>query len=183
MNKIVLSLLIIGTIVSIAGAGTWAYFSDTEQATGNTFTAGTLDLKVNGADGTGVGHYTETNWKPGEPRNNNVVFTNAGSLNGNLSISVANIAPIADTCSLEFCNHAANLGGANFDVVITEGVTPIYSGILSSAELAAGVNVGALDASATRTLNMQATLNSGVGNDAQGDGISFDIVATLNQQV
>ena len=41
-----LSLLVIGVVAMAAGAGTIAYFSDTETSTGNTFTAGTLDLKV-----------------------------------------------------------------------------------------------------------------------------------------
>ncbi len=44
-TKILMSLLIIGlTAMAVGGAMTGAYFSDTEDSTGNTFTAGTLDL-------------------------------------------------------------------------------------------------------------------------------------------
>ena len=51
MKKITLSIAIIG-IVGVATAGmTMAYFSDTEISTGNTITAGTINLKVNGEDG------------------------------------------------------------------------------------------------------------------------------------
>jgi len=39
-------MLIIGAASMLIGAGTVAYFSDTETSTGNTFTAGTLDLKL-----------------------------------------------------------------------------------------------------------------------------------------
>jgi len=47
MNKrILISLSVIGAVAAIAVGGTIAYFSDTETSTGNTFTAGTLDLKV-----------------------------------------------------------------------------------------------------------------------------------------
>jgi predicted ribosomally synthesized peptide with SipW-like signal peptide len=47
MNKqLIISLSIIGVVAAIAIGGTIAYFSDTETSTGNTFTAGTLDLKV-----------------------------------------------------------------------------------------------------------------------------------------
>lgn len=46
MQKVLFSLLLIGVVAAMAGAGTLAYFSDTETSSGNTFTAGTLDLKV-----------------------------------------------------------------------------------------------------------------------------------------
>jgi predicted ribosomally synthesized peptide with SipW-like signal peptide len=45
-KKILISLSVIGAVAAIAVGGTIAYFSDTETSTGNTFTAGTLDLKV-----------------------------------------------------------------------------------------------------------------------------------------
>ncbi len=47
MNKsILISLSVIAAVAAIAVGGTIAYFSDTETSTGNTFTAGELDLKV-----------------------------------------------------------------------------------------------------------------------------------------
>ena len=47
MNKrILISLSVIGAVAAIAVGGTIAYFSSTQTSTGNTFTAGTLDLKV-----------------------------------------------------------------------------------------------------------------------------------------
>ena len=45
-KKILLSLSVIGAVAAIAVGGTIAYFSDTETSTGNTFTAGELDLLV-----------------------------------------------------------------------------------------------------------------------------------------
>jgi predicted ribosomally synthesized peptide with SipW-like signal peptide len=45
-KKILLSLSVIGTVAAIAIGGTIAYFSDVEESTGNTFTAGTLDLLI-----------------------------------------------------------------------------------------------------------------------------------------
>ena len=46
-TKILVSMLVIGlTAVAIGGAMTGAFFSDTETSTGNTFTAGSIDLKV-----------------------------------------------------------------------------------------------------------------------------------------
>lgn len=46
MKKILLSLLSIGAVAVVAVAATGAFFSDTETSTGNTFTAGQLDLKI-----------------------------------------------------------------------------------------------------------------------------------------
>jgi len=44
MKRILISLSIIGVVSAFAIGGTIAFFSDTETSTGNTFTAGTLDL-------------------------------------------------------------------------------------------------------------------------------------------
>ena len=46
MNKIILSLSMIAFVAAIAIVGTTAYFSDVEKSSGNTFTAGELDLKI-----------------------------------------------------------------------------------------------------------------------------------------
>jgi len=35
-------------VIGLVGGGTWAYFSDTETVSSNAFTAGTLDLNLNG---------------------------------------------------------------------------------------------------------------------------------------
>ena len=47
MRKILISLTIIGVVSAIVIGATRAYFSDTETSTGNTFSAGSLDLKIN----------------------------------------------------------------------------------------------------------------------------------------
>jgi len=46
MKKILLSVAIIGAVAAIVVGATTAYFSDTETSTGNTFTAGTIDIAV-----------------------------------------------------------------------------------------------------------------------------------------
>lgn len=46
MKKIAISLGIIGVVAAIVIGATTAYFSDTETSTGNTFTAGSIDLKI-----------------------------------------------------------------------------------------------------------------------------------------
>jgi len=63
-NPTIVSFLIIGIFASLVGAGTYAYFSDTETSTGNTVTAGVLDLYINGQD-TGTLLLGVSNLKPG----------------------------------------------------------------------------------------------------------------------
>jgi predicted ribosomally synthesized peptide with SipW-like signal peptide len=46
IRKILISLAIIGVVAGITAGVTVSYFSDTETSTGNTFTAGSLDLKI-----------------------------------------------------------------------------------------------------------------------------------------
>lgn len=46
MKKIIISLSIIGVVAAVIIGGTIAFFSDTETSTGNTFTAGAIDLTV-----------------------------------------------------------------------------------------------------------------------------------------
>jgi len=68
-KKLILSLSIIGLVAAIVVGGTIAYFSDTETSTGNTFTAGAIDLKIDSEchyyqNGEDVGcDWGESNWE------------------------------------------------------------------------------------------------------------------------
>ena len=46
MRKILLSVLLIGIVAVVAIGASRAFFSDTETSSGNTFTAGAIDLKI-----------------------------------------------------------------------------------------------------------------------------------------
>src|SRR3990167_4728590 len=91
MKKIIISMSIIGAVAAVAVGATTAFFSDTETSTGNTFTAGSIDLKVDsnchyynivdfdgdepiyrdlgcgqvGTNGVGVGQWDETDLRDG----------------------------------------------------------------------------------------------------------------------
>ncbi len=64
MKKILGLAVAVLLFTGMAGIGTWAYFGDTESSTANVFTAGTLDLKTNDADGV-TQTLLATNMKPG----------------------------------------------------------------------------------------------------------------------
>ena len=46
MKKIYLSLVVVVAATAVVVGATTAFFSDTETSTGNVFTAGSIDLKV-----------------------------------------------------------------------------------------------------------------------------------------
>jgi spore coat-associated protein N len=77
----------IGAASAAAGAGTMAYFSDTEQSTGNTVSAGTLDLNVDSGN-TATETFSLTNKAPGDTGTATTNLSNVGSLDGYLAFSV-----------------------------------------------------------------------------------------------
>ena len=90
MKTIIKSLSIILIIAVFAIGGTVAYFSDTETSIGNTFTAGTLDLKIGNDDPT-TWNFTVENILPGDSGGQETIIQNTGTINGYLHISFADL--------------------------------------------------------------------------------------------
>jgi len=89
MNKIIKSLSVIAFVAAIALAGTQSYFSDTETSTGNTFTAGTIDIDID-ENNPFTGHYDIGDLKPGETGYMNFKIKNVGTNPANISKSLYN---------------------------------------------------------------------------------------------
>jgi predicted ribosomally synthesized peptide with SipW-like signal peptide len=85
-RKVLISLFIIGILALGIGWGTHSLFTDTETSSGNTFTAATLDLTV---DGPGFSvPITLSNMKPGdESVYYKWILKNVGSIPGKLSVT------------------------------------------------------------------------------------------------
>jgi predicted ribosomally synthesized peptide with SipW-like signal peptide len=91
MKKILISLSIIGVVGAIAVGGTIAYFSDTETSTGNTFTAGTIDITV-GTSGFVPVHLDDM--KPSQVAYSNFTVTNSGTNPVNVTKEIRNVVTI-----------------------------------------------------------------------------------------
>jgi predicted ribosomally synthesized peptide with SipW-like signal peptide len=76
-------------VMGLVGSGTWAYFSDTESVNSNVFSAGTIDLKVDGNEWTSP--LSLTNLKPGDT-SSAIVFLNNGTLEGEITFSWASLS-------------------------------------------------------------------------------------------
>ncbi|MFA5747358.1 MAG: TasA family protein, partial [Candidatus Paceibacterota bacterium] len=77
-KKILLSLSVIAAVATIAVGGTIAYFSDTETSTGNTFTAGTISIAVNGQE-TWTENFVFGDMKPSQVEYSNFTVTNTAT--------------------------------------------------------------------------------------------------------
>ncbi len=86
MKRILASLVMIVLASSTAIGATRAYFSDTETSTGNTFTAGSLNLTVDGNDGVNRVKWTLANLVPGNQPTGKFVLANTGSVAGYLDL-------------------------------------------------------------------------------------------------
>ncbi|OGI27943.1 MAG: hypothetical protein A2359_00195 [Candidatus Moranbacteria bacterium RIFOXYB1_FULL_43_19] len=91
MNKkrILLSLSIIVAVGAIVVGATISQFSDVEKSTGNTFTAGTIDIAIDG-DNPWTDHYDIPDLKPGETGYINFNIQNFGENPVNVSKLLSN---------------------------------------------------------------------------------------------
>ena len=82
MKKVLVSLMTVALVSLTMVGGAFAAFSDTEPSIGNTVTAGTLDLVVNGENPLRSTLVTLDNMCPGDYREVEVQITNEGSQPG-----------------------------------------------------------------------------------------------------
>ena len=64
MKALLISLVAVTLVGGLVGGGLFAYFSDTETSTGNTFTAGTIDIDLAGDIGMAVHGSINEDFKP-----------------------------------------------------------------------------------------------------------------------
>lgn len=107
MRRIFSMILIIGLIATLTGTGINAYFNDTETTSNNTFTAGTLDLKLSHSsagpwtDGV-AGTWTLSNMKPGDQTSSrSVFFKNFGTITSRTMTVACNYIVIEETPQTE----------------------------------------------------------------------------------
>ncbi|RLG29439.1 hypothetical protein DRN97_11860 [Methanosarcinales archaeon] len=83
-KEVLMSILMIGVVAMAAGAGTFAYFSDTEESTENVFAAGTIDISVNKQNPWNES-FTLKDLKPCETAVIELTITNEGTNPANIS--------------------------------------------------------------------------------------------------
>ncbi|MFH1890030.1 MAG: TasA family protein [Candidatus Kuenenbacteria bacterium] len=196
MKKILISISIIAAVAAITIGATTAYFSDNETSIGNTFTAGTLDLNLDGAD-TNTVKFTLANLKPGDSGSGTWIVNNVGNLGGFLDLESINLADddnncndpesdVDDSCTLTGGGElSANMNvdlfvDVNNNASLDAGEEVIYSGALSSIALSYDLNL-ALASGDTNYISLNWIIPADSGNIIQSDGLELDITFELAQ--
>lgn len=165
-KKIIVSLLTLGMLTAMVGAGTFAYFSDTRVAGNDTITAGTIIL--NGVNSTV--DYVIPNAIPGDTNImiSNSTVTNGGTIPGNLYVNIT--TPTATTA-----------GGAD----LLSHLHFYLNG--QPATTGTSVNLGELEPGSTNSIPVQITYSYDnlmvPQNSEQGQTISYSVKYSLIQSV
>jgi predicted ribosomally synthesized peptide with SipW-like signal peptide len=197
MKKIILSLAIVGVVGAVVIGGTIAYFSDTETSTGNTFTAGTLNLDLTdwSDDGTQgeTGTFYFSNMYPGDKEGEPINIRNIGSLNGYIDLSNIVVTNTEGDNPESETGDIGTIGelGANLQVMVFFDINAngsynagsdvlVYTGVLDGIAAAYNTNYP-LAAGASVILRVHYELPTTTGNDVQGDIADLSFTVELNQ--
>jgi len=112
LKKILGLTIAIVLIVGVVAGGTWAYFSDTETTTANTFTAGTIDISLDPTSGQAVATVEgDLDLKPCQTGYIPVSITNDGTNPCEVWKRIANVDNRENgTTDAERAYYAANAG-------------------------------------------------------------------------
>jgi len=200
MKKILISLMAIALVVGLVGAGTVAYFSDTETSTGNTFTAGTLDLNLDGGNANVV-KFTVADVKPGDSGGGTWTVANVGSILGYLdlesisfseTIGVTTDAELADEPTSADTTQLGNYLLAHLYIdadnsgTFTTGDTDIFGTAAAPAAIntiAANyeLNLALAASNGTNYIRLDWNVPSATDNRIQGDTVTLNITFELAQ--
>ena len=195
MSKIALSLVMIAAVGAIVIGATGAYFSDTEASVGNTFTAGTLDLNIQGDD-LNVIIFNVDDLAPGSSGFGQVDLKNVGNLDGFLDISFLNFVNDDMLCNDPESDVEATCGDGegelleNLDILAClddgdsscgdVGDIEIYNGKASGLGLDELTDY-ALAKNTEVIFRLEWSVDLSVGNIIQSDKAGFDIEFELAQ--
>lgn len=176
-KKIILSILILGTVASMAGAGTFAWFTDTGTSNANTFTSGTLFLNTIGVpanEGFDFGANGALVY-PGAQGSKTWTVANGGTLNGKLRLTF-NVATPTEGTATPVPAGSSNLNTA-IHVVVKVDDAPKYTGDLAGLGLQT-IIVNPINAGTSHNVKIEWNIPGETDNGIQGDSTNF--VTTFN---
>ncbi len=200
MSKILVSLMTVALVGALIGGGVYAYFSDVETSTGNTFAAGTLDLNLDGGN-TNVVKFNVSDVSPGGSGGGTWTVTNAGTMDGYLDLeTVGFVESIGTTTEPELVDEPTGLDTAqlgsylmahmfidtNNDGDWDAGETDIFG--TNAAPLAINTIAGnysldlSLVASGTSYVTLRWSVPVTADNRIQGDSVILGMTFELQQR-
>ncbi|MEM0095696.1 MAG: TasA family protein [Candidatus Bathyarchaeia archaeon] len=179
-KKILASIVVVGMLAFAIGWGTYSLFSDTETSSGNTFTAGTLDLKVDGKDDPLGAYFTVSNVKPGDSGSKDIVLSNAGTLDGRAYIHFKNVVDDKGTTPEPEPTPDEGELSKNLKIKVLVGTTTIVEDFLFNIKSTSYL-LGTIAGGGSLTVTIEWSIPSDVGNVIMGDTVTFDIEFSLQQ--
>jgi predicted ribosomally synthesized peptide with SipW-like signal peptide len=194
-RKTLISILMIAAALAMIGGGTFAAFSDTETSVGNTFTAGSLDLKVQNSGGAWVDDpsvesinaaYNElvSNLKPGDSGTITIPVKNAGSLPGTATFTIADVVDAGNATPEPEAAFDPDNGelSANIDVVVMYNGAAVAGGSGKLLDLEGDLLTAPapLAAAGEAAWSIQLSIASGVGNVIMADTAVCSVDFGLN---
>ena len=193
MKKVIGLAIAFMLAVAVIGVSTFAYFADTESSSDNQFTAGTLDLKTDGADGVIRTLYATSMEPGGDPVGpSTIVLNNSGSLDGStLDIAFSYVESDGSPNSVD--KSPDDTAGMMEVTTLTYGTDDLLTAVddgehndngyvdiydLADSDLSGQTGISASD---HKDFVIEVQLRSETGNDFQADGINMTMTFTLNQ--
>lgn len=184
-TKILRSLVVLGVLACIAGAGAFSAFSSQTDNPGNSVTAGTVVLSDNDAGGAA---YTLTNAKPGDSQASCIKVTYTGSLAASVRIYTPSaIGALGPSVNLKIEPGTQASPAFPSCTGFTPDTSALFEGTLASfASEHGSFPNGILDnpgevatkwvTNDTVVYRVTATLSSGAPNSAQGQSTGTHII-------
>jgi predicted ribosomally synthesized peptide with SipW-like signal peptide len=177
-SKVVRTLLVLGIVACIAGAGVFSAFSSQTENPGNIITAGTVTLEDN--DG-GTALYAMTGAKPGESKTSCIKVTYKGSLPATVKLytpsTIGELGPFVNLKVEAGTQTSSTFPNCTEFTPLGSGAT-VYEGTLSAfatehSTFATGVTTNPASATKWETNNalvykVTATLSATAPETAQG---------------
>jgi predicted ribosomally synthesized peptide with SipW-like signal peptide len=97
-QKVLVSAMLLALVASLVGAGLAALFRDVERSSRNTFTAGTLDLSIDGGNPLASAKLSVSNLRPGDERRLVWQLCNRGTLDGYVDLQDITVTSYENGC-------------------------------------------------------------------------------------
>lgn len=192
MVKIFIGLIMIAVVVGVMAGGAFAYFSDTETSTGNTFSAGTLDLVVNDENPWAGAEFSLSNLVPGSAGYQDIELSNLGSIPGVVDFAITNLAndenDVWEPEAADGDTGAPGELGQYLSLTITadldsDGIfeTLVAYGSADTLSATPSSFVGGLAADGMIEVRIDWSVDYYASNIIQSDGCILDIVLNMSQ--
>ncbi|WP_435102380.1 TasA family protein [Halarchaeum sp. P4] len=188
-RTVLAAVVAVGLVAAGAGAGTMALFSDQETSDSNTIQAGTLNLNALSANQGSVS-LGLSDVKPTDSGTQNLTLTNSGSLDGTVTVALNETRDYENSVKEPEGSDTTDTGELSKNVTYTIGVdsnadgaidVALANGNLSSIDNQA-LGTFSLNASETKYLVIDYTVDEGATNDIQSDSIAYNVSATIEQK-